>query len=171
MKGFLYAFVVLLLCGSGCAADNYRECTNIAIQSHGIRYELLTSKNHTWKEEVMSHYHLTPTDESAWESLLPRKFLREEEQHDWAIMYRTIKNLGVFNPPEGLLKEVSLHDVRLHEDSIHARAQLTNLEYLLMLDVDRLLWSFRKTAGLPTPGTPYGGWESPNTELRGHFVG
>jgi len=40
-----------------------------------------------------------------------------------------------------------------------------------MLDVDRLLWSFRKTAGLPTPGTPYGGWEDPKIELRGHFVG
>ncbi|GAU48791.1 hypothetical protein TSUD_141090 [Trifolium subterraneum] len=39
-----------------------------------------------------------------------------------------------------------------------------------MLDVDRLLWSFRKTAGLPTPGIPYGGWEEPIAELRGHFV-
>ncbi|GAU32557.1 hypothetical protein TSUD_218150 [Trifolium subterraneum] len=42
---------------------------------------------------------------------------------------------------------------------------------MLMLDVDRLLWSFRKTAGLPTPGMPYGGWEEPKAELRGHFVG
>ncbi|PNX63318.1 hypothetical protein L195_g061567, partial [Trifolium pratense] len=25
-------------------------------------------------------------------------------------------------------------------------------------------------AGLPTPGTPYGGWEATNVELRGHFV-
>ncbi|XP_059665214.1 uncharacterized protein LOC132311345 isoform X2 [Cornus florida] len=52
-----------------------------------------------------------------------------------------------------------------------AVAQQTNLEYMLVLDVDRLVWSFRKTAGLPTPGEPHGGWEDPNTELRGHFVG
>ncbi|KAG2499166.1 hypothetical protein HYH03_002747 [Edaphochlamys debaryana] len=41
-----------------------------------------------------------------------------------------------------------------------------------MLEVDRLLWSFRKTAGLPTPGQPYiVSWEDPGCELRGHFVG
>ncbi|KAG2440382.1 hypothetical protein HXX76_004487 [Chlamydomonas incerta] len=41
-----------------------------------------------------------------------------------------------------------------------------------MLDSDRLLWVFRKNAGLPTPGEPYvGSWEDPNCELRGHFVG
>ena len=42
---------------------------------------------------------------------------------------------------------------------------------LFGLDVDSLIWSFRKTAGLSTPGTPYGGWEAPDVELRGHFVG
>ncbi len=47
----------------------------------------------------------------------------------------------------------------------------TNLRYLRSLDPDRLLWTFRKNAGLPTPGTPYGGWEAPDCELRGHFVG
>lgn len=46
-----------------------------------------------------------------------------------------------------------------------------NIRYLKSLDPDRLLWSFRKTAGLPTPGTPYGGWEGAEVELRGHFVG
>lgn len=34
-----------------------------------------------------------------------------------------------------------------------------------------MIWSFRKTAGLSTPGTPYGGCEAPGLELRGHFVG
>nr|KYP71148.1 hypothetical protein KK1_010392 [Cajanus cajan] len=102
---------------------------------------------------------------------MPRKFLTEQHQNEWGAMYREIKNMGVFNAPQGFLKEVPLQDVRLHEDSIHGRAQQTNLEYLLMLDVDSLLWSFRKTAGLATPGKPYGGWEAPNIELRGHFVG
>ena len=30
---------------------------------------------------------------------------------------------------------------------------------------------FRVTAGLPSPATPCGGWESPSTELRGHSLG
>ncbi|MBL8759737.1 MAG: glycoside hydrolase family 127 protein, partial [Phycisphaerae bacterium] len=46
-----------------------------------------------------------------------------------------------------------------------------NVRYLKSLDPDRLLWSFRKTAGLPTPATPYAGWEGAEIELRGHFVG
>ncbi len=35
----------------------------------------------------------------------------------------------------------------------------------------RLLFNFRKTAGLHTKAKPYGGWEHPKVELRGHFVG
>ncbi|KAH7838601.1 hypothetical protein Vadar_028811 [Vaccinium darrowii] len=71
----------------------------------------------------------------------------------------------------GFLKEISLHNVRLDPESKHGEAQQTNLEYLLMLDVDSLVWSFRKTAGLESPGMAYEGWEDPNVELRGHFVG
>lgn len=72
---------------------------------------------------------------------------------------------------DNFLSEVSLHDVQLATDSVYGRAQQTNLEYLLLLDVDRLVWNFRKQAGLASPGTPYGGWEGANVELRGHFVG
>ncbi|KAK6164192.1 hypothetical protein DH2020_001056 [Rehmannia glutinosa] len=97
--------------------------------------------------------------------------LREEDEFSWNILYRKMKSSsGVRGIGDGFLKEVSLHDVRLDPNSIHGLAQQTNLEYLLMLDVDRLVWSFRKTAGLETPGEPYGGWEAPNVELRGHFV-
>uniref|UniRef100_A0A2N9J4V2 Alpha-L-arabinofuranosidase B arabinose-binding domain-containing protein n=1 Tax=Fagus sylvatica TaxID=28930 RepID=A0A2N9J4V2_FAGSY len=82
-----------------------------------------------------------------------------------------MKNQAIFNVSQDFLKEMSLHDVRLDPNSLHWRAQQTNLEFLLMLDVDNLVWSFRKTAGLPTPGKPYGGWEDQKGELRGHFVG
>ncbi|HEX2972880.1 MAG TPA: beta-L-arabinofuranosidase domain-containing protein, partial [Tepidisphaeraceae bacterium] len=47
----------------------------------------------------------------------------------------------------------------------------TNVRYLHSLKPDRYLWTFRKTAGLDTPDTPYGGWEEPNGELRGHSLG
>ena len=43
--------------------------------------------------------------------------------------------------------------------------------YLLSLDCDRLLYNFRVNAKLPTQARPYGGWEAPNGELRGHSVG
>ncbi|KAI3414771.1 uncharacterized protein J3R85_015949 [Psidium guajava] len=150
-----------------------KECTNIPTQlsSHTFRHELLASNNESWKEEMFSHYHLTPTDELAWSSLLPRKILREEEEFEWIMAYRKLKNSAESDSPGEFLKEVSLHDVRLDPSSVQWRAQQTNLEYLLWLDVDSLVWSFRKTAGLPTRGKAYGGWEDPTCELRGHFVG
>ncbi|PON69758.1 Six-hairpin glycosidase [Parasponia andersonii] len=174
MKNFvafelLVVFIVFVLSGFGTG----KECTNVPTQlsSHSLRYELLLSKNETWRKEMFSHYHLTPTDESAWSELLPRKILREEDEFEWTMMYRKMKSSGDFDGPGNLLKEISLHDVRLNPASPHGRAQQTNLEYLLILDVDSLVWSFRKTAGLPNPGKPYAGWEDPTVELRGHFVG
>jgi DUF1680 family protein len=46
-----------------------------------------------------------------------------------------------------------------------------NRIFLMQLDVDRLLHVFRLSAGLATTAQPYGGWEKPDCELRGHFVG
>lgn len=71
------------------------------------------------------------------------------------------------------IEPLALSDVRLLDTSIQIRYERLNAKYLLeMLDPDRLLWSFRKTAGLPTPGQPYiASWEDPGCELRGHFVG
>ncbi|MED6169897.1 hypothetical protein PIB30_025463 [Stylosanthes scabra] len=157
--GFVLVIVSMVVVW-GCGGGEGKECTNVPTQSHTFRYQ-------TWKQEVMSHshhHHLNPTRNMSLNG-------EEEEQgkdDDWTMLYEKMK---MRKAPEGLLKEVSLHDVRLHGGSIHGEAQNTNLKYLLMFDVDRLLWSFRKNAGLPTPGTPYGGWEDPSIEVRGHFVG
>lgn len=156
---------------------NAKECTNTPTQlsSKTLRFEVLSSKNETWKREIMSHmhahYHLTPTEEVAWSSLFPRKMLREDEEMNWNVLYKKIKYSNKFKLEQNFLKEISLHDVRLDPKSLQGRGQQTNLEYLLILDLDSLVWSFRRTAGLPTPGSPYGGWEGPDVELRGHFVG
>ncbi|CAK9146746.1 unnamed protein product [Ilex paraguariensis] len=168
-----FSWVLLIVLSQLCGCALSKECTNIPTQlsSHTLRYELLSSNNETWKEEMFGHYHLIPTDDSAWANLLPRKILKEDDEFSWMMMYKKLKNSGGVEGPGGFLNEVSLHDVRLDPDSIHGQAQQTNLEYLLLLDVDSLVWSFRKTADLPTPGNPYGGWEAPNCELRGHFVG
>jgi DUF1680 family protein len=50
-------------------------------------------------------------------------------------------------------------------------AQEANRRYLHALDENRLLHSFRVNAGLDAPGEPLGGWEAPDCEVRGHFVG
>ncbi|MBZ5549928.1 MAG: glycoside hydrolase family 127 protein, partial [Acidobacteriia bacterium] len=46
-----------------------------------------------------------------------------------------------------------------------------NRRYLMGLDPDRLLHTFRLNAGLPSSAEPIGGWEAPENELRGHFTG
>jgi DUF1680 family protein len=43
--------------------------------------------------------------------------------------------------------------------------------WLYSLPNDRLAYNFRVTAGIPTDADPIGGWEAPDCELRGHFVG
>src|SRR5690348_6681676 len=43
--------------------------------------------------------------------------------------------------------------------------------YLLYLDNDRMLHTFRLNVGLSSSATACGGWESPTTELRGHSTG
>jgi len=63
-----------------------------------------------------------------------------------------------------------LDEVRLLEGPFRD-AMIRDQEYLLSLDQDRLLHTFRLTAGLPTTAQPLGGWELPDVELRGHAVG
>ena len=70
------------------------------------------------------------------------------------------------------LSYFDLTDVQLTSGSRVYAAFLLNAQYLLTLDVDRLLYSFRTVAGVDTRGAqPYGGWESPDYVCHGHFVG
>ncbi len=64
----------------------------------------------------------------------------------------------------------SLSQVRLLDGPFRDAMRRDQL-YLLSLDCDRLLYVFRINANLPTEARPYGGWEAPNVELRGHSVG
>ncbi len=50
-------------------------------------------------------------------------------------------------------------------------AMLRDQQFLLALDPDRLLHTFRLNAGLPSTAQPLGGWEAPDVELRGHSTG
>ena len=68
------------------------------------------------------------------------------------------------------VKPFALNDVKLL-DGPFKHAEELNEAYLLSLDPDRLLHTFRLTAGLPTTAQPLGGWEDPKCELRGHAIG
>jgi len=68
------------------------------------------------------------------------------------------------------LSPFPLQQVRLL-DGPFLQAARTNQKYLLSLSPDRLLHTFRLTAGLPSTAEPLGGWEKPDCELRGHFAG
>jgi DUF1680 family protein len=63
-----------------------------------------------------------------------------------------------------------LEEVRLLDGPFKHAMELDQ-HYLLTLDVNRLLHNFRVNAGLPANAQPLGGWEAPDCELRGHFVG
>ena len=66
--------------------------------------------------------------------------------------------------------QFSLKNVRLQPGAFSAAAE-ANRKYLKTLPPDRLLHTFRLTAGLPSSAEPLGEWEKPDCELRGHFTG
>ena len=56
-------------------------------------------------------------------------------------------------------------------DSPFRQNQLRNTSYLLFLDPERMLRSFRRNYGLTSTAEPLGGWENPDSEIRGHMTG
>ena len=63
-----------------------------------------------------------------------------------------------------------MKDVRLGPGAFSAAA-VANSQYFKTLPTDRLLHTFRLTAGMPSSAEPLGDWEKPDCELRGHFAG
>ena len=56
-------------------------------------------------------------------------------------------------------------------DSPFRQNQARNTTYLLFLDPERMLRSFRLNYGEPTAAEPLGGWEKPDSQIRGHMTG
>jgi len=63
-----------------------------------------------------------------------------------------------------------MKNVKLQPGAFSAAAEV-NRKYLKTLPPDRLLHTFRLTAGIPSSAEPLGEWEKPDCELRGHFTG
>ncbi len=70
----------------------------------------------------------------------------------------------------GLARAFPLSAVRLRPSPFRAN-QARNTNYLLFLDPDRMLHTFRLNYGLPSRAKPVGGWERPASEVRGHCTG
>jgi len=63
-----------------------------------------------------------------------------------------------------------LKQVRLGEGPCKV-AMEADRQYLHSLPPDRLLHTFRINAGISSSAQPFGGWEAPDCELRGHYAG
>jgi DUF1680 family protein len=87
-----------------------------------------------------------------------------------AILAATVSRGGITPAVTPQAQPFPLSQVRLLDGPFHD-AMLRDQSYLLSLDCDRLLRNFRVNANLPADAKPYGGWEDPNCELRGHSVG
>ena len=70
----------------------------------------------------------------------------------------------------GKLVPFPMTQLRLLDGIFKQQAEI-NQDYLDSLATDRLLHSFRLTSNITSTATPYGGWEKPDCELRGHFNG
>ena len=70
----------------------------------------------------------------------------------------------------GLTAAFPLSQVRLLPSAFQQN-QRRNTDYLLFLDADRLLRAFRLNYGLKPQADPCGGWEAPDSQIRGHNTG
>jgi len=68
-------------------------------------------------------------------------------------------------------KPFALERVRLL-DGPFKKAMEKNQEYLLKVDVDRMLWPYHERAGMPTKGERYGGWAKKDCvgQISGHYL-
>jgi len=82
---------------------------------------------------------------------------------------RTLTDAAVAKVP-WKAKPFSMTEVRLLP-SFWKDTMERNRSFLYALPNERLAHNFRVTAGIPSDADPLGGWEAPECELRGHYVG
>lgn len=82
-----------------------------------------------------------------------------------------LNNVIVIVQPVSPLRSYAfnLKDVKLLDGSPFRNAMNKDEAYLLVVEPDRLLYRFKRNAGLPTKCEVYGGWESEG--LSGHTLG
>jgi uncharacterized protein len=70
----------------------------------------------------------------------------------------------------GRTAALPLQSVKLLDSPFRAN-QARNTDYLLFLDPERMLRSFRLNYGQHPAAPPIGGWEKPDSQIRGHTTG
>lgn len=74
--------------------------------------------------------------------------------------------------PSPKVTPISMQSIDFQEKGIFRANQDRCLAYLRLLDMDRMLYNFRKTFDIDTKNVlPLGGWEEPSGLLRGHSTG
>ena len=78
-----------------------------------------------------------------------------------------------FTAPAAAAEAFELSDITLDgTDTIFGQNMARDLEYLEIMDEDRMLYNFRSAFGVDTEGAePLTGWEEPTGLLRGHSTG
>lgn len=73
---------------------------------------------------------------------------------------------------DDLISPFPLNEVSLEPSSPFGKAVALNRDYMMSLDTEQLLHTFRLNAGLPTSAAPFtSSWEDPSCEVRGQFMG
>jgi len=103
-------------------------------------------------------------------AMIPRPLRAMHEAMHEAVHEALLRAAQAPGAPSIIAKPFDLSAVRLLP-GVFLDATEVNRRQLLALDPDRLLHMFRVTAGIPSSAQPLGGWEAPDNELRGHFVG
>lgn len=68
------------------------------------------------------------------------------------------------------MEQFKINEVKLNDKYFYIRRELVK-QYIKEFDIDRLMHTFRKNAGIESTVIPLGGWEAEDCGLRGHFVG
>lgn len=68
------------------------------------------------------------------------------------------------------MEQFKINEVKINDKYFCYRKELVK-QYIKNFDIDRLMHTFRKNAGIKSTAQPLGGWEAEDCGLRGHFIG
>ncbi|OOM82269.1 hypothetical protein CLPUN_04080 [Clostridium puniceum] len=68
------------------------------------------------------------------------------------------------------MEQFKMNEVKLGDKYFRSRRELVK-QYIKEFDINRLMHTLRKNAGIESTAVPLGGWEAEDCSLRGHFVG
>jgi DUF1680 family protein len=84
----------------------------------------------------------------------------------------TDEEAAIGSVPETMADALDTSETKLLPGSVFYHLSESQRDYLLSIDVDQLLYNFRRTAELDTGGAQeMTGWDSPESQLRGHTTG